>query len=160
MAMAANNWIQIPSWSDLKPKTGKVVATVDGNPVYLSEVKELVSQIPQLSELPFEAIYPQLVKDVVSEKVSYIVRDHDKNLFESSLNKLRALEVEMKHKYGAKGYRSVTEDFAPWQIALQKKPKNRKDCKTAEIIGEFRSNSLLLLCILLNKCAICTKRVE
>lgn len=68
-AMAANNWVQIPSWSDFKPKTGKVVATVDGDPVYLSEVKELVSQIPQLSELPFEAIYPQLVKDVVSEKV-------------------------------------------------------------------------------------------
>ena len=68
-AMAANKWIQIPSWADFTPKNGKVVAMIDGDPVYLSEVKELVSQIPQLSELPFEAIYPQLVKDVVSEKV-------------------------------------------------------------------------------------------
>ena len=68
-AMAANKWIQIPSWADFAPKNGKVVAMIDGDPVYLSEVKELVSQIPQLSELPFEAIYPQLVKDVVSEKV-------------------------------------------------------------------------------------------
>ena len=39
--------------------------------------------------------------DVVSAKLSYIIRDHDKNLFESKLNKLRALEVEMNQKYGA-----------------------------------------------------------
>ena len=39
--------------------------------------------------------------DVVSAKLSYIVRDHDKNIFESRLNKLRALEVEMNQKYGA-----------------------------------------------------------
>ncbi len=39
--------------------------------------------------------------DVVSAKLSYIIRDHDKNLFESKLNKLRTLEVEMNQKYGA-----------------------------------------------------------
>ncbi|MBQ6844046.1 MAG: peptidase T [Agathobacter sp.] len=39
--------------------------------------------------------------DVVSASLSYIIRDHDKNLFESKLNKLRALEVEMNQKYGA-----------------------------------------------------------
>lgn len=39
--------------------------------------------------------------DVVSAKLSYIIRDHDKNIFESRLNRLRALEVEMNQKYGA-----------------------------------------------------------
>ncbi len=39
--------------------------------------------------------------DVVEAKLSYIVRDHDKNLFESRLNLLRTLEVEMNQKYGA-----------------------------------------------------------
>lgn len=39
--------------------------------------------------------------DVVSANLSYIIRDHDKNLFESRLNKLRALEVAMNQKYGA-----------------------------------------------------------
>lgn len=39
--------------------------------------------------------------DVVSAKLSYIIRDHDKNIFESRLNKLRTLEVEMNQKYGA-----------------------------------------------------------
>ena len=39
--------------------------------------------------------------DVVSAKLSYIIRDHDKNLFETKLNTLRALELEMNEKYGA-----------------------------------------------------------
>lgn len=39
--------------------------------------------------------------DVVSAKLSYIIRDHDKNLFESRLNLLRALAVKMNQKYGA-----------------------------------------------------------
>ena len=39
--------------------------------------------------------------DVASAKLSYIVRDHDKNLFESRLNLLRTIEVEMNQKYGA-----------------------------------------------------------
>lgn len=39
--------------------------------------------------------------DVVSATLSYIIRDHDKNLFESKLNRLRTLEVEMNQKYGA-----------------------------------------------------------
>lgn len=39
--------------------------------------------------------------DVAFAKLSYIVRDHDKNIFESRLNLLRTLEVEMNQKYGA-----------------------------------------------------------
>ncbi len=39
--------------------------------------------------------------DVVSAKLSYIIRDHDQNLFESRLNLLRTLEVAMNQKYGA-----------------------------------------------------------
>ena len=39
--------------------------------------------------------------DVASAKVSYIIRDHDKQIFETRLNKLRALEIEMNQKYGS-----------------------------------------------------------
>ena len=39
--------------------------------------------------------------DVVSSKLSYNVRDHDQNLFESKLNLLRTLEIAMNQKYGA-----------------------------------------------------------
>lgn len=38
--------------------------------------------------------------DVANAKLSYIVRDHDKATFETRLNKLRALEIEMNQKYG------------------------------------------------------------
>lgn len=65
--VAANNWIRLPGLSSTDDS--KVIATVDGDPIYLSEVEGLVSQVPQLAELPFEDIYPQLVKDVVAEKV-------------------------------------------------------------------------------------------
>ena len=39
--------------------------------------------------------------DVASATLSYIVRDHDKNIFESRLNKLRTIEVEINQKYGS-----------------------------------------------------------
>lgn len=39
--------------------------------------------------------------DVASARLAYIVRDHDKEIFETRLNKLRALEIEMNQKYGA-----------------------------------------------------------
>ncbi len=39
--------------------------------------------------------------DVASARLSYIVRDHDKNIFESRLNRLRTIEVEMNQKYGS-----------------------------------------------------------
>jgi len=39
--------------------------------------------------------------DVAYAKISYIVRDHDKTIFETRLNKLRALEIEMNQKYGS-----------------------------------------------------------
>ena len=69
-ALVANNFVRVPSISGLMgSQEGKVVATVSGEPVYLSEVENLVAQVPQLAELPFESIYPQLVKDVVAEKV-------------------------------------------------------------------------------------------
>ncbi len=39
--------------------------------------------------------------EVSSAKLEYIVRDHDKDIFESRLNQLRTLEVSMNQKYGA-----------------------------------------------------------
>ena len=39
--------------------------------------------------------------DVASARLSYIIRDHDKDIFESRLNRLRTIEVEINQKYGA-----------------------------------------------------------
>ena len=38
--------------------------------------------------------------DVAFAELSYIVRDHDRASFESRLNRLRTLEVEINQKYG------------------------------------------------------------
>lgn len=51
------------------PLSGDVVAVVDGEPIYMSEIKEYAEGIPQLAELPFEAIYPQLLDTVVNARV-------------------------------------------------------------------------------------------
>ena len=51
--------------------------------------------------------------DVVSSKLSYIVRDHDQNLFESKLNLLRTLEIGMNQKYGANTVNlTITHSYA------------------------------------------------
>ena len=39
--------------------------------------------------------------DVVSASLSYIIRDHDRYIFEERLNTLRSIESEMNNKYGA-----------------------------------------------------------
>ena len=48
--------------------------------------------------------------DVSHATLSYIVRDHDKNIFESRLNLLRTLEIEMNQKYGSG---TVTLEITP-----------------------------------------------
>ena len=68
---------------------------------------EIASSLPS-KEVPAhtegrEGFYhlTDMTGDVVSAKLAYIIRDHDKNLFEMKLNKLRTLEIEMNQKYGA-----------------------------------------------------------
>ena len=59
--------------------------------------------------------------DVVSAQLSYIVRDHDKNLFESRLNLLRTLEVEMNQKHGAHTVRlTITPSYENMLSVIEK----------------------------------------
>ena len=67
---------------------------------------EIQSRLPEL-ETPShtenrEGFYhlTNISGDVASAKASYIVRDHDKEMFETRLNTLRTLETEMNQKYG------------------------------------------------------------
>lgn len=47
----------------------KVVAVVAGDPIRLSDVYEMAASIPQLNELPFEMIYPQILENIINMKV-------------------------------------------------------------------------------------------
>lgn len=47
----------------------RVVATIEGQDLYLSDVRSFAAQTPQLAELPFDMIYPQLVQRLVNQKV-------------------------------------------------------------------------------------------
>lgn len=68
---------------------------------------EIVSRLPE-TETPArttgrEGFYhlTDMSGDVAHTQLSFIVRDHSKDIFESRLNLLRTLEVEMNQKYGA-----------------------------------------------------------
>ncbi len=68
---------------------------------------KIVSQLPK-AETPAhtegrEGFYhlTDMSGDVAQAKLSFIVRDHDKDTFESRLNLLRTIEVEMNQEYGA-----------------------------------------------------------
>ena len=68
---------------------------------------EIVSRLPK-AETPAhtegrEGFYhlTDMSGDVAFAKLSFIVRDHDKDIFESRLNLLRTIEVEMNQEYGA-----------------------------------------------------------
>ena len=68
---------------------------------------EIVSKLPK-AETPAhtegrEGFYhlTNMSGDVAEAKLSFIIRDHDKDIFESRLNLLRTIEVEMNQEYGA-----------------------------------------------------------
>lgn len=68
---------------------------------------EIVSRLPK-TETPAhtdgrEGFYhlTDMSGDVAEARLSFIVRDHDKDIFESRLNLLRTIEVEMNQEYGA-----------------------------------------------------------
>lgn len=52
-----------------KTDGGKVVAVVAGEPVRLSDVYDMAASIPQLNELPFEMVYPQILENIINMKV-------------------------------------------------------------------------------------------
>lgn len=68
---------------------------------------EIVSRLPK-TETPAhtdgrEGFYhlTDMSGDVAEARLSFIVRDHDMDIFESRLNLLRTIEVEMNQEYGA-----------------------------------------------------------
>lgn len=45
------------------------VAFVDGEPITMTQVRELVDEMPQLAELPFEKVYPNILEMLINNRV-------------------------------------------------------------------------------------------
>lgn len=75
--------------------------------------------------------------DVASAKASYIVRDHDKTIFEARLNTLRKLEAEMNKKYGEGTVTlTITHSYANMLEIIEQHPYTVDIAKQAiKIIG-------------------------
>ena len=70
--------------------------------------------------------------DVASAKLAYIVRDHDKDIFESRLNNLRALETKMNEKYGAGTVTlTINHSYSNMIEIIEKHPYTVELAKTA-----------------------------
>lgn len=70
--------------------------------------------------------------DVASAKVSYIIRDHDKQIFETRLNKLRTLEIEMNQKYGSGTVElTISHSYSNMLEVIEKHPYTVELAKTA-----------------------------
>lgn len=52
-----------------KHKVADAVAYVDGTPITMTQLKEMVQSMPQLSEMPFEQVYPNLLEMIVNNQV-------------------------------------------------------------------------------------------
>ena len=69
-ALGGGVWYLFAGRTASKPKMGgEVVATIDGQDITLQEVRGFAATIPQLSELPFEMLYPQLLDTMINAKV-------------------------------------------------------------------------------------------
>ena len=90
MIMAVNENLCHIRYSEMPKPTGEVVAVVNGESVYMSEIQEYAKGIPQLAELPFEMIYPQLLETVVNAKMLKMAAEN------SGVYELPAVQSELK----------------------------------------------------------------
>ena len=74
-------------------KNDVVVATIDGKNVYLSQIKSVADQIPQLTDLPFDMIYPQLLQKYLTKEVIY------KSAQESDVQKEPTVQLALKEAH-------------------------------------------------------------
>lgn len=51
------------------PANNEVVATIGGEPILMKDVRSFAAGIPQLAEVPFEVIYPQLLERMINSRV-------------------------------------------------------------------------------------------
>ncbi len=50
-------------------KNNPIVAEIDDKKIYLSDIKTISDNIPQLSELPFDMVYPRLLEQYIATEV-------------------------------------------------------------------------------------------
>ena len=61
--------IRIAAEQARQAKLADAVAFVNGEPITMTEIREMVADMPQLAELPFEKIYPNLIDMQINNRV-------------------------------------------------------------------------------------------
>lgn len=120
-------------------KNDVVVATIDGKNVYLSQIKNVADQIPQLADLPFDMIYPQLLQKYLTKEVIY------KSAQESDIQKDSKVQLALKEAHDtiiSKAYLEKKID----ELATPEKLKElyEAETKTMERPDEVHARHILV----------------
>lgn len=65
----ANSAVSTIEQKKVSVSDNTVVAKVNGEKIYLKDVKEFANNIPQLAEVPFDVVYPRLLETMINNKV-------------------------------------------------------------------------------------------
>ncbi len=120
-------------------KNDVVVATIDGKNVYLSQIKAVADQIPQLADLPFDMIYPQLLQKYLTKEVIY------KSAQESNVQKEPSVQLALKEAHDTIISKAYLEKKIE-ELATPQKLKELYDSetKTMERSDEVHARHILV----------------
>lgn len=98
-----------------------VVAVVDGKNITLGDVRALAKDIPQLSDLPFEMIYPQILNNMINTQV--MLTGATKSDIEKNPDVIKALKLA-REQILSQAYLSKQLETEMTEEALQDLYKN------------------------------------
>ncbi len=113
-------------------KNDVVVATIDGKNVYLSQIKAVADQIPQLSDLPFDMIYPQLLQKYLTKEIIY------KSAQESDVQKDPTVQLALKEAHDT----IISKAYLEKKINELATPEKLKELYDAETKTMERSDEV------------------
>lgn len=110
-----------------------VVAEVSGQPVTLGDVRSLVAEIPQLSELPLEEIYPQILETMINRKV----------IVDAAVASGIENDAEVKKALNDFKEQLITEHFLAKQLKAMMTPEQLKALYVQELRNFKREEEVL-----------------
>ncbi|MBR6411782.1 MAG: peptidylprolyl isomerase [Alphaproteobacteria bacterium] len=123
-----------------KPKpAGEVVAIIGDESLYMSEVRDYAKTIPQLADMPFEVIYPQLLQAMVDSRVLRMAADKAGTIKRKEVQK--ALELAHEEVI-AKAY--LEEELKKRATTERLKALYESEIKKARPVEEIHAKHILV----------------
>lgn len=123
----------------VKKTIGEVVAVIGDENIYMSEIKDYAKTIPQLSELPFEVVYPQLLETVVNTR---ILKRAAEQTGVSDLPEVQQAILLASDQIMAQAY--LDKKFSEMMTDERLKQRYQSEVKNFRPVKEIRAKHILL----------------